>query len=656
MKNMTAKKSFSKILRIIFVLSTLKFTYDAFYAWDGFSFRYKYMEFIPDFSLSFILWTVLAVIFALILWIILYVLFVISQTLIKSIRFEHVLMWFILVVSLFVVKIFYFHVNLQELIGLNRLTLRIIGILLVAVLVWMGRKFFEKILRKIDDSITPLVWLFAFLFIIAIPLSFYEQFTSYTREKSYSNVQFKTLNEGGGKRPNIILVIMDSLTALDMKSYGFMLQTTPFISEWSKGAVMFRNVYSASNWTTPSMMSIMTGQRPWTHRTWSRPGFRDKDRNYENNMPRILREYSFEVNSFVQNSYAHPRTLGIDNSFLKKDKSITFIIPEEFWFSRIQHIFKRPIVIAWLFKYNFIAKKILEYKPDQFTTFHPPEKVYNSFLNHISKTNDDNNQHMPFFAWLHTWTPHEPYLPPKPYMGVFGDAEKFNTMRKQLELGVRYHNYKPEQQEDVNILRKRYDEYILYSDNEFKLFISRLKETIDMSNTIIVLTSDHGESFSHGFQAHDGPHLYESLVRVPLIIKMPGTGEGKLIDIPVEITDIAPTILELVGIPIPEWMEGRSLVPLINGRNDSRPVFSMQLIKNKFIGNEPISKGTFAVWEGEYKLIHYLEENKSLLFNLKEDPDELNNLFDRDPETGQRLLTLIQDNLKKANERIGRGE
>ncbi len=655
MKNMTAKKSFSKTLRIIFVLSTLKFTYDAFYAWDGFSSHMKYMEFIPDFSLAFILWTVLTVIFALILWIILYVLFVISQTLIKSIRFEHVLMWFILVVSLFVVKIFYFHVNLQELIGLNRLTLRIIGILLVAVLVWMGRKFFEKIPRKIDDSITPLVWLFAFLFIIAIPLSFYEQFTSYTREKSYSNVQFKTLNERGGKRPNIILVIMDSLTALDMKSYGFMLQTTPFISEWSKGAVMFRNVYSASNWTSPSMMSIMTGQRPWTHRAWYRPGSKHR-KNYENNMPRILREYSFEVNSFVQNSYAHPVALDIDNSFLKKDKSITFTIPEEFWFSRIQHIFKRKIVSQWLFQYNFIAKKILEYKPDQFTTFHPPEKVYNSFLNHISKTNDDNNQHMPFFAWLHTWTPHEPYLPPKPYMGVFGDAEKFNTMRKQLELGVRYHDYKPEQQEDVNILRKRYDEYILYSDNEFKLFISRLKETIDMSNTIIVLTSDHGESFSHGWQAHDGPHLYESLVRVPLIIKMPGTGEGKLIDIPVEITDIAPTILELVGIPIPEWMEGRSLVPLINGRNDSRPVFSMQLIKNKFIGNEPISKGTFAVWEGEYKLIHYLEENKSLLFNLKQDPDELNNLFDRDPETGQRLLTLIQDNIKKANERIGRGQ
>jgi arylsulfatase A-like enzyme len=263
---------------------------------------------------------------------------------------------------------------------------------------------------------------------------------------------------------------------------------------------------------------------------------------------------------------------------------------------------------------------------------------------------------MPFFAWLHTWTPHEPYLPPKPYMGVFGDAEKFNTMRKQLELGVRYHDYKPEQQEDVNILRKRYDEYILYSDNEFKLFISRLKETIDMSNTIIVLTSDHGESFSHGWQAHDGPHLYESLVRVPLIIKMPGTGEGKLIDIPVEITDIAPTILELAGIPIPEWMEGRSLVPLINGRNDSRPVFSMQLIKNKFIGNEPISKGTFAVWEGDYKLIHYLEQKKSLLFNLKQDPDELKNLFDKEPEISQHLLALIQDNLKKANERIGRGE
>ena len=81
----------------------------------------------------------------------------------------------------------------------------------------------------------------------------------------------------------------------------------------------------------------------------------------------------------------------------------------------------------------------------------------------------------------------------------------------------------------------------------------------------------------------------------------------------------------------------------------------MNFEKNPSLGHE-ITKGTVAVWEDDYKLIHFLEEKESLLFNLKQDPDELNNLFDREPEVSQRLLTLIQKNLKEANERISRGE
>ncbi len=81
----------------------------------------------------------------------------------------------------------------------------------------------------------------------------------------------------------------------------------------------------------------------------------------------------------------------------------------------------------------------------------------------------------------------------------------------------------------------------------------------------------------------------------------------------------------------------------------------MNFEKNLSRGHQ-ITKGTIAVWEGDYKMIHYLEENKSLLFNLKRDPDELNNLFDEKKEIAQRLLVLIQDNLKKANKRIDMGE
>lgn len=642
-------KSFIMTLRILFVLSTLKFIYDAFYKWDGYSFRMRFLDFLPDLSLTFILWTVITLIFAFTLWICLYTLLLVGQVFIKSIQFEHLMTWFIMVGGLLFFTKKLIHANFYELVGINQLVIQIIGVLLITIFIWIWHKGLEKILQIINIHITPLVWLFVFLFIISIPLSFYKHSPAEETEITRDNtIQIINLKENK-KRPNIILVVMDALAARDMSLYGYKLPTTPFISKWAKDAIVFRNVYSTSNWTTPAMMSMMTGQRPWTHRTWYRPDFTPKNRKYENNMPKILRDHGYEVISFVQNRYAHPITLGIDGAFLKKDKPYNFMRPREFWFFKIQDKIKRPIVSEWIFYDNFIAEKILEYQPDLLVTSYPPNYIYNEFLKYIV---DREYHSRPFFAWLHTFPPHDPYLPPKPYIGMFGDGERFNTLKKQLSIGIMYKEYGPEKQSDVDILRKRYDEFILYCDREFKIFIEHLQKAIDLSNTIIILTSDHGQSFSHGWQAHDGPHLYESLIRVPLIIKIPGIEKGKIIETPVEIIDIAPTILELAGISIPSWMEGRSLVPLIKGKMDMRPVFSMQLIKNKFIGNEPITKGTFAVREGNYKLIYYLEEDKLLLFNLETDPDEMYNIFKKESKIAYRLLRLIKEKLSQANMRI----
>ncbi|GBE17351.1 hypothetical protein BMS3Abin15_01193 [bacterium BMS3Abin15] len=116
--------------------------------------------------------------------------------------------------------------------------------------------------------------------------------------------------------------------------------------------------------------------------------------------------------------------------------------------------------------------------------------------------------------------------------------------------------------------------------------------------------------------------------------------------------DIPATILDLVNIDIPLWMEGRSLVPLMRGgKLPQRPAFSMNFDGNRSRGHQ-IARGSISVWEGDYKLTHYLEKRESILFNLKQDSEEMSNLFDKEPKIGQHLLGLIQDNLKKANNRI----
>ncbi len=655
---MTAKKSFLIILRLVFVLFSLQFIRDAFYKWDGYSYYMRFIEFLPDLSLAFVLWTIIGVILAFALWLIAYGFTKISPRPLKSIRLEHIIVWVIFIVLLmFIKRTFFGYVDLSGLIGLSHFTTLVIGGVLVAVVIWLGRRYIEKILYGLDSRITPVVWLFAFLLVLAVPLSVFKGISSESKYISEGSVHVTSSDE---KRPNIVLVTMDALTALDMQVYGYNRPTTPFISEWAKDAIVFNRAYSSANWTTPGVMSMMTGQRVWTHRAWYQAYYHPVS-NYKNNLARVLKDYGYAVYGFVQNHYAHPEILGIGDTFLIKDKYHTFWVSSGWWLDELADFFvNRPIVKYWIFTDNLIAKRINSYYFNEMRlTLYHPKKVYNRFLEYISETHLRDRLQQPFFAWLHLLPPHDPFLSPKPYMGLFGDAEKFNSDKEQnknFNLGA---EYKPEKQKDVDILRKRYDEFILYSDKQFELFLSRLAETIDMSNTIIILSSDHGESFSQGFLSHSGPHLYESLVHIPLIIRMHRKTNGKIVDMPVELTDIAPTILELAGIPVPAWMEGRSLLPLIKGKSlEPRPVFSMELIKNRVIGNPPITKGTIAVWDGDYKLIYYLsetrseEDKKTLLFNLRLDPDETLNLSQQEPKITQSLIKLINENLSNANKKI----
>lgn len=639
-KEMTLKKSYLLSLQIIFVLFSLQFLKDTFYKWDGFSYYMRFKDFLPDLSLAFVLWTLLSVIFASILWLIIYGL---SRVTPKYIRIEHII-FFILFIALPVfVKKMLFSFSLRTLTGLYFFAMIVIGIC------WFRQKqikgLIDGILNSLYSRITPLVWLFAILFILAIPLSVKKSFSGSVSVPD--NKIYEVRDKG---RPNIIMVIMDALTARDMQVYGYERPTTPFIAEWSKDAVLFKRVYSASNWTTPSTMSLLTGQRVWTHKIWH-TSYYNPVGDYENNLPKILDDNGYDIYGFVQNPHAHPVALGMQQSFVVNDDPFTFRKPSGWWFDTLKKpLIKRPIVEEWIFEKNFILNKINSSRSDRSETLEPPENVYNRFLEYISQI-DDGKSKGPFFAYLHVLPPHNPYLPPKPYMGIFGDSEKLNSRKKQLNPKFRPDkSYESELQPSVDVLRKRYDEFILYSDNKFAEFMSRLPAVVDMSNTIVILSSDHGESFSHNYRGHRGSELYESLTHIPLMIKMPYKTENRMIDLPVRQIDIAPTVLDLAGIAVPSWMEGRSLFPLIQGKTlPSQPVFSMQFRNNRSL-DSLIETGTIAVWEGDYKLIYYLEDGEISLFNLKNDYHERKNLLRKYPEKAREMTKLINENLSLANQ------
>jgi arylsulfatase len=621
-----------------------------------------FIDFLPGLFSVFILWTLISIIFASAFWLFTYGIPKLLPISLKFIHFEHMIAALLGVVIIYIIKRNFFNLHIQQLTGLNRLTLFIISIVFMAGAVWIFRKYLETILHRIkvaeyvekimnvlDQRITPIIWIFGLFFMVGVFFIIFNKESARFNNRYYEDSHFR-LNKQVKKRPDIIIIVWDALNARDMSMYGYDRPTTPFLNEWLKDATIFTRAYSASNWTYPSTMSILTGQRPWTHRFWHVKPSYSLVGKYKYSLPRLLKYNGYQTYGLVQNKIAHPKGLGMRDAFSVYKKSSTFIKQREWWPYKITRLIKNDLARHWIRNTDFFLK-MRTHRPDINVTRSAPERIYNQFLYYLSEINVRGHERAPLFAYLHVLPPHWPYLPDKSYMGIFGDSEQFNTENKQSNALVK--EYKKEQQEDVDIMRKRYDEFILYSDHQFQSFISRLSEMINISNTIIIFTSDHGESFSHGYLGHSGKHLYEELVHIPLAIKGPEEMRNHVINVPVEHIDIAPTILEIAHISIPAWMEGQSLYPLITGTHrELKPVFSMSLIKNRAIGNHAISKGTIAVWEGDYKLIHYLSDKKSLLFNLEQDPDELNNLFNNKQEVGQHMLSIIQKKLKGISDKI----
>ncbi len=660
--------SYWSVFRLIFVMFSLFLLKDVFYRWDGFRYYASFSEFLPSVALVTILWTIVSVFTAILAWLLIKAIEWISMRSGWNIRLEHLLMaisfFLFLGVTAWAVK---------RLIKIQtpdpvKAALLICFTVTALLLTWLFRNKSGKISETVQERITPLVWLFGVWFMISIPLVTYHTLLKQTND--FQPQKTSQTHEEDKSRPNIILITFDALTARDMSVYGYHRQTTPFINEWAKTASLFTNLQAESNITTPATASLMTGKRVWTHQTYHLGGSRPLKISTES-LPLVLKHKGYYNMAFIANPYASVKNLDIADSFKIAPPVYEFISDIKLTGkleALLSNLFEGKIRSSnWILRVYHSFSRLMKIKARDFVvTKRPPEKVFNRFLSELERNNTG-----PFFAWIHIFPPHFSYLPPVPYMGMFDSSDELRTLKAQMKgLNMALGNplleniykptieniYKPDGQNIVDSFRNRYDEFISYCDSQFEAFIKQMETRNKLKNTIIILSSDHGESFEHNIIRHKSPHLYEQVTHIPLIIKEPGQSEGRVINNLAEQIDIPATILDLAEIPVPLWMEGRSLVPLMRGMEfKDKPAFSMYLEKNPSLGHR-IAKGTIAVWEGDFKLIYYLEEDYSLLFNLKEDPGELNNLFGKEPEVGKRLLGLIKYNLEKANRKIISGE
>jgi arylsulfatase A-like enzyme len=177
-------------------------------------------------------------------------------------------------------------------------------------------------------------------------------------------------------------------------------------------------------------------------------------------------------------------------------------------------------------------------------------------------------------------------------------------------------------------------------DEQFGRIISTLEETGQKDNTIVIFMSDHGELLGDHGLIYKGCRFFESLVHVPLIISWPEKFQkGLRSNALVELVDLAPTLLEATGIEIPYFIQGLSLMLLLEGKADHHKDYVISEYNNSLAAAQSHSHGTM-YFNGRYKLIVYNGEDIGELFDLESDPDEFDNLW-YDPASSRLKSELL---------------
>lgn len=389
--------------------------------------------------------------------------------------------------------------------------------------------------------------------------------------------------ESAWKDYNLIIISVDALRADHLHCYGYARETSPNIDRIASESIVFENAISQSAWTLPSHASMMTGLLPSEHGLifYDNEGldhmeeFGTLDPEITT-LPEILKNFAFTNVSFNGGAWVDP-TFGLRQGF---------------------------DVYRWggrYFKYN-VPKSI------GWIQANPGKK---------------------FFLFLHAFDVHAPYNA-SPEFNVF---YKYRGPYKAEEITL--DKIESLESPEYEYMVSQYDAGIRRADHELGQLFKMLEETGLTKTTILIMMSDHGEMLNErGTWGHIYP-LYEELIRVPLIIKIPGIKKAVIKGQVPAMTSILPTILDLLGIPFDKDIMKNSLKPLIQGRD---------VRFNEIISETGRIKGhrlCRAIRTKKWKLISYEEEKKPSsveLFDLENDPDERHDVSEQNPKVAEELL------------------
>lgn len=417
------------------------------------------------------------------------------------------------------------------------------------------------------------------------------------------SVKTSSLPESRTGAPNVIVIVVDTLRADHLSSYGYERDTSPFMDSLAAEGVRFENAIAPSSWTQPSHASMLTGRYTFEHQAETAP----LDKTYPT-IGEALQANGYRTGAFSANTLFFTRRQGFGRGFLHFEDN----------YKSIPDAFLNSSLYGFLFDY-YGLRKSLGY--EGVPTRRYADDINRSVIDWIDKDKDK-----PFFVFMNYFDVHDPYTPPEPYRSKYASTSDPGGLINGF-----VERYSPsltsgQIQSEIDA----YDGSIAYVDDQIKALFSELEARGLFENMIVIVTSDHGESFGeHGLLQHSAS-LYLPEIHVPLIVWGPEiVPTGKTIDTPVTIAAIPATVLALID-STEESLPGPSLTRLMF--DETVPMDWPDPIAElaHFPGAAEINPST----HGEMKSVvdtemQYIIHEKfgEELYNWRTDPQETNNLI-----------------------------
>jgi arylsulfatase A-like enzyme len=435
----------------------------------------------------------------------------------------------------------------------------------------------------------------------------------------------------GNAGPNVILLVMDTVRADHLSLYGYSRPTAPNLQKLAAGATLYTHCFAVSDMTLATHATLFTGLYPKWHGAHYAPAVLPHGRPLPDEiwtLVELLQKGGYATLGVAANHWYLTPEWGLSQGFDYYDSR--FPVPAIEKREQFSQSFRRALSYIW----------------DTASLDRDTRTAADLDREALRLIGSAVKAKRPFFLFLNYMETHTPYLPGAAFRDRYGSRNRHftNFEMQDLTRAVRARRRLPTAHERDHLI-SQYDAGLTQLDERIGQFIQQLKDRGIYDNSLIIVTSDHGEAFGERYRLEHSSSVYQDQIGVPLIVKYPHSGEKRVIDTNVSQIDIFPTILSATSLPPVSGVQGTDLREIATAGN--RTLFSTSF-EPFFSTVAPTMKRTeYAVISGSHKLV-VSTRGQTQLFDLAADPNEQSDISAAQPATVQELRKILADHIRSA--------